>query len=222
MLQVSIQFSVFHHSLNWLKTIYPNQDPSRPHIANYYLAGASAGIANSAISGPIEHIRIRLQTQPHGNARLYSGPWDCIKQVVQKSGYKGLFNGQNISIIREAQAYGCYFLTFEILMNKIVKKRRQKRAEVPVWLVGIAGAMSGMAFWLGSYPLDVVKSKLQSDGFGKDKKYQNAWDAIRATWCDGKILGFWRGLSPTLVRTSMSSGGCYILYVTNQNQRDQI
>ncbi|RDW76929.1 hypothetical protein BP6252_04982 [Coleophoma cylindrospora] len=125
----------------------------------------SAGVANSVISGPVEHIKIRLQTQPDGVGRLYSGPWDCTKQVVQKFGYKALFRAQAISIVREAQAYGFYFLTFETMINEIVKRRGQTRQDVPTWLVGVAGGTSGVAFWLSSYPLDVVKmlNKLEKD-----------------------------------------------------------
>lgn len=78
--------------------------------------------------------------------------------------------------------------------------------------MGPCGGLAGIAFWLGSYPLDVVKSKLQSDGFGSERKYRHAWDAAAETWREGKIVGFFRGLSPTLIRTMISSAGCFVLY----------
>lgn len=42
-----------------------------------YAAGVSAGVANSFVAGPVEHIRIRLQTQA---TQIYSGPLDCARK----------------------------------------------------------------------------------------------------------------------------------------------
>lgn len=42
-----------------------------------YAAGVSAGVANSIVAGPVEHIRIRLQTQA---TKVYNGPLDCARK----------------------------------------------------------------------------------------------------------------------------------------------
>ncbi|KAL8858416.1 MAG: hypothetical protein Q9178_005097 [Gyalolechia marmorata] len=74
-----------------------------------YLSGAFAGLANSYLSGPIEHVRIRLQTQPHGAGRLYNGPLDCVRKLVkQGGGIGGLYRGQAVTLAREAMAYGVW------------------------------------------------------------------------------------------------------------------
>lgn len=39
--------------------------------------------------------------------------------------------------------------------------------------VAFYGGLAGEALWLGSYPFDVVKSKMQTDGFGAEKRYLN-------------------------------------------------
>ncbi len=62
-------------------------------------------MANSVISGPVEHVRIRLQTQPHGAARLYAGPWDCVRKLlrpVEAGGggglWRGLYRGEAVTV----------------------------------------------------------------------------------------------------------------------------
>merc|ERR1711939_1245859 len=78
------------------------KNPFSPSLSygQYYLAGAFAGVANSVISGPIEHVRIRLQTQPHGAARLYNGPLDCVRKLSAHEGVlKGLYRGEAVTVL---------------------------------------------------------------------------------------------------------------------------
>ena len=214
--QVSIQFSVFHRIIHALESSGAAESgfkKTHPSNLELYLAGGAAGIANSIVSGPVEHLRIRLQTQPHGAARIYSGPWDCIKQIVRSDGVKGLFRGQNTAIVREFQAYGLYFTTFEACIRAIASAKKKPREELSTWLVAPCGALAGVAFWVGSYPLDVIKTKLQSDGFGQNKQYKHAWAATVHTWDSGRFKAFFRGLGPTVLRTILSSAGTFAMYV---------
>jgi solute carrier family 25 carnitine/acylcarnitine transporter 20/29 len=175
--------------------------------SQYYLAGATAGIANTILSAPIEHVRIRLQTQPHGATRLYNGPLDCIKKLVSAG---ALYRATNVTLLREAQAYGLWFTTFEFLMNQ-----EEKREEVPSWKIALYGGLAGEALWLGSYPMDVVKSKMQTDGLkGEERKYKNAVDCARQVLKAEGVMGFWRGLAPTLMRAMPVSAGTFFVVET--------
>ena len=209
-----MQFSVFHsarQALSNLKLSDSGQAEQQLSLADLYLAGGTAGVANSMISGPVEHIRIRLQMQPTGTTRLYTGPWDCARQIVSKSGPRGIFKGQSTAVLREFQAYDLYFATFEACVRTIAAANDKRRDDLPTWSIASCGAMSGIAFWLGSCPLDVVKTKLQSDGFGQNQRYRNAWAAAKETWKSGRFKGFFRGLSPTLLRTTISSAGTFAM-----------
>ncbi|KAF3920723.1 Mitoferrin [Arthrobotrys entomopaga] len=185
-----------------------SRNPGRKELTlgQYFLAGASAGIANSIISGPIEHIRIRLQTQPHGADRLYNGPLDCIRKIAAQDGVlKGIYRGEAVTILREAQAYGLWFLTFEYLMN--LEARDKKREDISPLKIALYGGIAGEVLWLGSYPLDVVKSKMQSDKFGAEQRYSSMRDCFRQTWHAEGMRGFWKGIGPTLVRAMPVSAG---------------
>ena len=58
--------------------------------------------------GPVELVRIRLQTQPAKN-RLYTGPIDCIKKIYRAGGMRALYRGMGPTIGREGHGmgYGC-------------------------------------------------------------------------------------------------------------------
>ncbi|CAJ2509429.1 Uu.00g144550.m01.CDS01 [Anthostomella pinea] len=218
---VSIQFGAFGFAKRYFESAnaraHPlssilQSSPKELSYGQYYAAGAFAGVANSIISGPIEHVRIRLQTQPHGAARLYAGPIDCVRQLTspQNGGVlRGLYRGEAVTILREAQAYGMWFLSFEYMMNADAARNKIERRAVPAWKVALYGGLAGEVLWLGSYPFDVIKSKMQTDGFGGAMRYKSMRDCFAQTWRGEGMRGFWKGIAPTLLRAMPVSAGTF-------------
>lgn len=209
---VSVQFGAFHEARRRFEAHNASKTPLNPGLsyAQYYAAGAFAGIANSVISGPIEHVRIRLQTQPHGAARLYSGPLDCVRKLSAHEGVlKGLYRGEAVTILREAQAYGVWFLAFEYMMNADAARNKIDRKQIPSYKIAFYGGLAGEALWLASYPFDVVKSKMQSDGFGECQKFKGMNDCFKQTFRTEGLRGFWKGIGPTLLRAMPVSAGTF-------------
>ncbi|GJJ06821.1 hypothetical protein Clacol_001017 [Clathrus columnatus] len=108
------------------------------------LAGALAGIANGFVSGPVEHIRIRLQTQPSVNPP-YAGPFDAVRKITSQYGIPGLFKGQTATFAREAVGYGAYFWAYESLMRWEMKRKSISREEIPATKTVLFGAAAGYA-----------------------------------------------------------------------------
>lgn len=217
---VSIQFGGFHAARRYFEqqnTLRHGASPGASlSYGQYYAAGAFAGVANSVISGPIEHVRIRLQTQPHGAARLYAGPLDCVRKLIRSAPpseggglLRGLYRGEAVTILREAQAYGVWFLAFEWLMNADAARNKIARDDIPAYKIAFYGGLAGEVLWLGSYPFDVVKSKMQTDGFGKERRYKTMRDCFAQTWRKEGFGGFWKGLGPTLLRAMPVSAGTF-------------
>lgn len=151
-----------------------------------------------------------MQTQPHGAARLYSGPLDCIRKISSQAGLThGIYRGTAVTLLREAQAYGAWFLTFEALMNADAKRTGVDRKQIATWKVALYGGLAGEALWLASYPFDVVKSKMQTDGFGAQQKYPNMRAVFGGIWANEGLRGFWKGIGPTLARAMPVSAGTF-------------
>ncbi|KAF2129758.1 mitochondrial carrier [Dothidotthia symphoricarpi CBS 119687] len=208
---VSVQFGGFHYARRAFeaRNVAASGSPQLSY-SQYYASGAFAGIANTVLSSPIEHIRIRLQTQPHGANRLYNGPIDCVRKLSAHQGVLGgVYRGTAVTFMREAQAYGVWFTTFEYLMNSDAARNNIKRDEISMPKVAFYGGLAGEMLWISSYPFDVVKSKMQSDGFGKDMKYTSMRDCFAKVWRAEGMGGFWRGVGPTLLRAMPVSAGTF-------------
>ncbi|EPQ29252.1 uncharacterized protein PFL1_03007 [Pseudozyma flocculosa PF-1] len=178
--------------------------------SQFYLAGAAAGLANSFVAGPVEHVRIRLQTQP--SPPLYRGPLDVVRQSLSSSGlFRGLYRGQFATFAREAHGMGMYFLTYEYLVQRYLDSHRLARNDLPNSYAMFAGAMAGYGLWLTAYPFDVVKSRMQTDALSLDKRrFKGTLDCVAQIWKEAGARGFFRGLIPTLVRSPFANAATFV------------
>ncbi|KAI8876509.1 mitochondrial carrier [Backusella circina FSU 941] len=196
---VSIQFVV----LEATKRHFARQNTSDVLTnGQLYIAGAASGVANSFVSGPVEHIRTRLQVQTDGR---FKGPLDCIRQIYHHHGlFRGIYKGQLITMAREFQGYGAYFLAYEWLVQKSMQANNLKsRSDLETWKVCLFGAAAGYAMWFTIYPMDAIKSKLQTDGFTKETmRYKSVMDCARKIMATEGTAGFFRGIGPCLLRAA--------------------
>ncbi|GFF56659.1 LOW QUALITY PROTEIN: carrier protein [Aspergillus udagawae] len=169
--QISIVYSTFHdfsHVLNLLHSEMASEASHPMALSHLYLAGGLAGLANSAISGPLEHIRICLQMEPsHTGQKTYSGVHDCFRRILQEGGLAGLYRGQTATMLREFHSYGIWFSIFELSLSQVLKMENKQRDEIASWKIAGCGALTGQILWTANYPFDLVKSKMQADRFGK-------------------------------------------------------
>lgn len=203
---VSLQFYGFHETKRQLlKYTKQNELNLWPQT---YIAGAMAGLVNTPVTSPVEQLRILSQTNSGKSEKLIK----VIQRIYKSDGFtKGIYRGFNITLLREVQAYGVWFLTYEILINKIKNYHNYKlRDQISTPELLASGALAGNALWLSSYPLDVIKSNIQSDKFGKDSKFNGKiWLTTKTIWQVQGLKGFWKGIVPCLIRAVPCSAGTF-------------
>lgn len=217
---VSIQFAALEASKRWFKARKPQTvdgGEGNLNMAELAASGAIAGVANTVVSGPVEHIRIRLQTQPsgpNGRGALYDGPWDCVRKMYKVGGLGGVFKGQVSTIWRDGVGYGAYFAAYEALVqNYLSSHPTLTRSEISPLYAVTFGAAAGYALWACIYPIDVIKSKIQTDAIDKRKaRFRGIVDCARKTWTAQGVKGFTNGLAPTLIRSPFANGATFLFF----------
>ncbi|KAM7230502.1 hypothetical protein CapIbe_017992 [Capra ibex] len=164
---------------------------------NQFLAGAAAGAIQCVICCPMELAKTRLQLQEAGPARTYRGPLDCLAQIYRQEGLRGVNRGMASTLLRETPSFGVYFLTYDVL-TRALGCEPGDRLLVPKLL--LAGGTSGIASWLSTYPVDVIKSRLQADGLQGAPRYRGIVDCVQQSYRDEGWRVFTRGLASTLLR----------------------
>ncbi|ODV80851.1 mitochondrial carrier [Suhomyces tanzawaensis NRRL Y-17324] len=201
---VSVQFSVNEY----MKRYYDDKLNGAPlSLTQFFTCGAIAGFANGFLASPIEHIRIRLQTQT-GSVKQFHGPIDCGKKLVAANGlYKGLLP----TLVRESVGLGIYFATYEALIARELKGTTLARNDIPGWKLCAFGGLSGYTLWIGIYPIDVIKSKLQTDSL-KSPTYKGSLSVFRDVWAKKGIKSFYRGFIPTILRAAPANGATFAVF----------
>ncbi|XP_073097965.1 mitochondrial basic amino acids transporter isoform X2 [Manis javanica] len=164
---------------------------------NQFLAGAAAGAIQCVICCPMELAKTRLQLQDAGPARTYRGSLDCLAQIYRREGLRGVNRGMASTLLRETPSFGVYFLSYDVL-TRALGCEPGDRLLVPKLL--LAGGTSGILSWLSTYPVDVVKSRLQADGLRGAPRYQGILDCVSQSYRAEGWRVFTRGLASTLLR----------------------
>jgi len=200
----SIQFGVNENTKALMQRLTGQSTLGMGHLA---ICGSIAGIVNAFISAPAEHIRIRMQSQGALPNPPYKNSQDCIKKIYNSHGIKGLYKGGVPTLWREAFAYAVYFSIYDWCIKKITKD--QEKPELHK--IAFSGAFAGMCFWFSVFPIDAIKTKIQIDNMASPQ-FKSTMDCVRQTYRTQGFGGFWRGLTPCLVRSVPVNSGTFIVY----------
>eukprot|EP01130_Rhizamoeba_saxonica_P009821 TRINITY_DN4009_c0_g1_i2.p1 TRINITY_DN4009_c0_g1~~TRINITY_DN4009_c0_g1_i2.p1 ORF type:complete len:239 (-),score=43.66 TRINITY_DN4009_c0_g1_i2:759-1475(-) len=183
------------------------QDPETMEWSPFQaaLAGSIAGFVATSLISPSECIKIRLQiqTQRKKQARSYKGPIDCLIKIIRHEGVKGLYSGTLATWIREVPAWGMYFGGYEYIRTHL----QEDDGTISNSKAMFSGASAGVLSWTSIYPFDVVKTRIQKSA------NPGSWiqEFINVKNRSG-YLGFYKGLSPTLLRALPVNSVVFLVY----------
>jgi len=186
--------------------LFTNQDA----LSSHFLSGVCAGVTQSVICSPVELTKTRLQIQAdRGGPLKYKGAIHCLQEIYRTEGVRGIFRGQLSTVLREAPAFGTYFLSFEVISRVLSGSKTSNEASSGA--IFMAGGFAGMSSWLVSYPMDVVKSRIQSDGAFGPKRYNGIMDCIRLSVKEEGYSVFTRGLNSTMIRAFPTNAATFFV-----------
>jgi solute carrier family 25 (mitochondrial carnitine/acylcarnitine transporter), member 20/29 len=73
-----------------------------------------------------------------------------------------------------------------------------------------AGAISGLASWVFTYPIDFVKTKMQSENLDS-RKYRNSWHCFIQNYREHGWMGFTRGLWTVCLRSIPVNSAAFLI-----------
>ena len=172
-------------------------DDRRLPTLGHATAGVMAGMTVSFIAAPIEHVKARLQVQYAANKaqRLYSGPIDCTKKLLERHGVRGLYHGLGATLLFRTFFF-FWWGSYDVFTRLFKEKTRLSDPAINFW----AGGLSAQVFWLTSYPSDVVKQRIMTDDLGPGKRFPRWRDAARTVYRESGWKGYWRGFVPCFLR----------------------
>ncbi|XP_057466211.1 mitochondrial arginine transporter BAC2 [Actinidia eriantha] len=189
-----------------------------PSYKGIALGGVGTGAIQSLMLTPVELVKIRLQLQMTNNktnqlADRHTGPVSVAKSIFQREGWKGMYRGLTITVLRDAPAHGVYFGTYEFMREQLHPGCRKSGQESFRTML-VAGGLAGVASWICCYPLDVVKTRLQAQSQSSSQKYGGIIDCFRKSVREEGYPVLWRGLGTALTRAFIVNGAVFTAYET--------
>jgi len=172
-------------------------------------AGALAGLTSVIITYPLDLVRTRLSVQT-SNELKYKGIKDAFTLIYKQEGVLALYKGTNATLMGVAPYVGLNFMVYETL--KAFLKTNVQSDPSTIQLLscgGISGAMSQTI----TYPLDVMRRKMQMQGFSSNHPiYSSTLDCVKSIWKSRGVLGFYQGLVPNYLKVIPSISITFVVY----------
>ncbi|XP_065317977.1 mitochondrial thiamine pyrophosphate carrier-like isoform X3 [Gordionus sp. m RMFG-2023] len=219
MIYGGVQFATYECMNNFLKKLYKsNMEQSNTPIISF-LSGSISGIISTSATFPFDLFKTRLVSQ-YETQKVYRGILHGANIIYHKEGIKGFYKGLTPSIIQIAPYSGLYFMFYSTLKNESRITHKYKIFENHHTIINfIYGAFSGTLAKIIVYPLDTIKKRLQIQGFeesrhkfGKFEKYRNFIHCISTIKKNEGFMGYYKGLSPTLLKAGLNTGLMFYFY----------
>ncbi|KAM4059689.1 mitochondrial carrier protein [Hirsutella rhossiliensis] len=198
-----VQFAGYRSATLFLQTALPTR--RLPDSAESFIAGATAGVAGTGVTYPLDLLRTRFAAQ--GQCRIYTSLRSAIWEIKRDEGWRGFFRGLGPAWGQVVPFMGIFFVTYEGL------RLRLTRLEMP-WgsRDAAAGAVASVVAKTAVFPLDLVRKRLQVQGPTRSRyiysdipEYTTALRAVSTIFQREGLRGLYRGLPISLIKAAPAS-----------------
>lgn len=161
------------------------------------------------VSFPFDVVRTRLVAQSEKH-KIYTGITAASRQIVTKEGPLVLYRGLFPTLIQVGPHAGMQFMCYKLFerLYKVLIKTENTTFSSSLF----AGSLAGLFAKSFIYPFDLAKKRMQVQGFeegrrsfGKIFKCKGLTDCLIQIYRIEGVPGFFKGLSPSLVKAVAAS-----------------
>ncbi|KAF3927948.1 Mitoferrin-2 [Dactylellina cionopaga] len=166
-------------------------------------AGFFSAIPMTLITAPFERVKVLLQIQGQSSGpKKYANGLDVVRQLYTEGGIRSVFRGSFATLARDGPGSAAYFAAYEYTKRALTPAGS---TEMSLPAIIAAGGAAGIAMWVSIFPIDTVKSKLQS-AEGK----VTVGGIVRELYGKGGVKAFFPGLTPALLRAVPANAATFV------------
>ncbi|KAJ6798663.1 mitochondrial substrate carrier family protein B-like isoform X1 [Iris pallida] len=208
----SISFFAYEHYKNLLQLV-PGLDRHKDYVSAdiclRLLGGGLAGITAASITYPLDLVRTRLAAQT--NQIYYRGISHSLQSICRDEGTRGLYKGLGATLLGVGPNIAISFSAYETLRSRWQLERPH---DSPVLVSLVCGSLSGIASSTVTFPLDLVRRRMQLEGAGGRARVYNT--GLFGTFghiirCEG-FRGLYRGILPEYYKVVPGVGIVFMTY----------
>ncbi|KAG4416180.1 hypothetical protein IFR04_010699 [Cadophora malorum] len=165
----ALLFVTYNRTSSLLNSQNPLGATAPASLWTTWIAGAIGGLATWVVSTPTELVKCRAQIS---NSAATASSWGITRDILRREGVRGLYFGGVVTALRDSVGYGFYFWSYEITTRLMEKKMRERGGEVvrgdglgEAAKVLLCGGLAGVVTWASIFPLDVIKTRVQTQQY---------------------------------------------------------
>jgi solute carrier family 25 carnitine/acylcarnitine transporter 20/29 len=190
---------------------YSTVGPDGFSLGQIAFAGFFSAVPTTAVTAPMERVKVLLQIQNQravpGEKPKYAGSLDCTRQLLREGGVRSLYRGTLMTLARDGPGSAAYFTAYEVVKKRLSgPPGPDGKPQISLLAIMAAGATAGVAMWIPVFPVDTVKSRLQSAP-GKP----TIGGVVRDLYVrGGGVRAFFPGLAPALARAVPANAATFL------------
>ncbi|KAF3765521.1 hypothetical protein M406DRAFT_78329 [Cryphonectria parasitica EP155] len=222
--ETAIKFGSYEAAKRTLATLEGHSDPTKINPYSKFVAGGFAGMAAQACVYPVDTLKFRLQCEtvqggPTGNALLVQ----TARKMVVEGGFRSAYRGLTMGLVGMFPYSAIDMGTFEFLKKSYtIQKARyygihEEDAAPGNLITGFIGACSGAFGATAVYPINVLRTRLQTQGTRMHPPtYTGIWDVTCKTWKNEGFRGMYKGLTPNLLKVAPALSITWVVYESSK------
>jgi len=189
---------IYFSSMHMMKTHLFNKKPGP--VESILVGAVGRSIAGVALI-PVTVVKTRFES----GVFKYNGVIDALWKISRQEGFKGLSSGLLPTLIRDAPFSGIYLMFYEQFKSNTPSALLSACPNSAHFMCGVgAGVMASTV----THPADVIKTKMQVCSGVR----MSVMQTVLMVHASSGSMGFWRGLTPRLLRRTMMAALAWTVY----------
>lgn len=172
-------------------------------VSRRLIAGACAGMTATALTHPLDTVRLRLALPNSG----YSGMGNAFVTMIRAEGMASMYKGLVPTLVGIAPYAALNFASYDMMKRWFyVGTDTRQNPVANLGLGGVAGTVAATV----CYPLDTIRRRMQMKG----QMYRNQADAFVTIWRTEGLVGFYRGWAANTIKVVPQNAIRFVAYET--------
>ncbi|KAI0483978.1 mitochondrial carrier [Xylariaceae sp. FL0804] len=218
--ETAIRFGAYEAAKKTLAGLEGHGDTHHINPYSRFVAGGVAGMVAQFFVYPLDTLKFRLQSEyVSGGARGNALLLQTARKMYAEGGARAAYRGVTMGLVGMFPYSAIDMGTFELLKTTYVSYKARKTgcheedAQPSTFVTGIMGASSGAFGATVVYPLNVLRTRLQTQGTSMHPaRYTGIWDVAQKTVRNEGARGLYKGLMPNLLKVAPALSITWMAY----------
>ncbi|XP_072298315.1 mitochondrial thiamine pyrophosphate carrier [Eucyclogobius newberryi] len=182
----------------------------------HFVCGGLAACSATVFCQPLDTLRTRFAAQ--GEPKIYRNLRHAVFTMSRSGGIRSFYQGLCPTLLAVFPYAGLQFFFYNVFKNMFAPAPNAGNSGGNLQSL-LCGSGAGMISKSITYPFDLFKKRLQVGGFeearlyfGKVRTYKGLLDCAAQIAKEEGPQGFFKGLSPSLLKAALSTGFTFFWY----------